>query len=172
MWKPTVILAVLAAFLIGSLTSDSIRRPAHNKLPFARPALRTPHALNKLPFALQHPRYPRGIYDPPPYTYEGDVPKAPLTVYDPFLPSIIDDVKDDPTKITARSVKSVLKPMSKDRRLEVYRELSQESRVRKVRDLRLPGPDYEVPRVPRIPAGRYPWQEEQFDRAPRFPRFG
>lgn len=147
MWKSSLIVAVLAAFVIDSSRCDFVWRPT------CRPPL--------LP-----QRIPRGTYDPPPYLYEGDIPKA-STADHPILPSIIDDVKFNPNKRTARSLSTSevfhLPELRPSRTIEEWVSFQEDNR-RIARDLRLPGPDYEVPKVPRIPLTRHPWNEEQFDR--------
>ncbi|XP_075987163.1 lebocin-4-like [Anticarsia gemmatalis] len=89
MFKPVIILSVLAVFFI---CESSCQR-------FIQPTWRPP----------PQPRYPilqrarRGADDQPLWLYQGDVPKAPSTGDHPFLPQYIDDIKLDPHTRVARS---------------------------------------------------------------------
>ncbi|KAJ8707400.1 hypothetical protein PYW08_010652 [Mythimna loreyi] len=162
MWKPTLILATIALSTIPLTSGDLIQRPT------IRPPLP-----KKLPIDLQHQRIPRGIYDPPPYTYEGDVPKELPTADDHIFRSITADVK---ANLHARNARSLNNPKTLPE-LEDYPKTFRNFRVFKgfgkkriARGVTLPGPDFEVPKIPFIPKGGFPWDREQFDRVPEHRR--
>ncbi|KAF9824353.1 hypothetical protein SFRURICE_005230 [Spodoptera frugiperda] len=90
MSKLLPVLAVLAVFMIVESTCQLIIRPTYR-----------PPRPPKRPIMI---RARRDAGDEPLWLYQGDVPKAPSSADHPVLPSIIDDVRMNPNRRTARSM--------------------------------------------------------------------
>uniref|UniRef100_A0A2H1VYT7 SFRICE_036296 n=1 Tax=Spodoptera frugiperda TaxID=7108 RepID=A0A2H1VYT7_SPOFR len=94
MGKVILVLSVLAVFLIAESSCQK----------FIRPTYRPPRPRYTVGPVRPHLRIRRDADDEPLWLNQGDVPKAPSSADHPVLPSIIDDVKLDPNRRTARSL--------------------------------------------------------------------
>ncbi|CAH1643943.1 unnamed protein product [Spodoptera littoralis] len=94
MGKVILVLSVLAVFLVAESSCQK----------FIRPTYRPPRPRYTVGPVRPPLRIRRDAGDEPLWLYQGDVPKAPSSGDHPVLPSIIDDVKLDPNRRTARSL--------------------------------------------------------------------
>ncbi|XP_022835941.1 lebocin-4-like [Spodoptera litura] len=155
MSKLVIVLSVLAVFLIAESACQLIIRPTYRPPPPPR-----------RPVIM---RARRDAGDEPLWLYQGDVPKAPSSADHPVLPSIIDDVRMDPNRRTARSLST---PSHVSHGGGSRRSSSRDTgpthpgyNRRNARSLHLPDYKFPLPTLPPFnPRPRYPWDDN-----PRYP---
>ncbi|KAH9629562.1 hypothetical protein HF086_008606 [Spodoptera exigua] len=149
MSKLIIVLSVLAVFMVAESSCQRIIYPTYRPPPPKRPVIMRA----------------RRDADEPLWLYQGDIPRAPSSADHPVLPSIIDDIKLDPNRRTARSLGT---PSHVSHGGGSRRSSSRDTGAthpgynrRNARSLHLP--DYKFP-LPTLPPfnprpTRYPWDD-------------
>ncbi|KAJ8707450.1 hypothetical protein PYW08_010702 [Mythimna loreyi] len=147
MTKVVLVLSILALFLIAESTCQRIILPTYRP----PPAPRRPVIM----------RARREADDQPLWLWQGDnIERAPSTADHPFLPSIIDDVKLDHNRRTARSLSTPRTSRGGGSRSSSSRDTGpthpgyNRRNARSLSELRRPGHKFRLPTTP--PFNRLP----------------